>query len=148
MDISILNSINEQFALREIKPDQYSPLSLAFIGDCVFDLVVKTVIVTVANCPANALHRKTSRIVKAESQAKMADFFLESGVLTEVEQNMYRRGRNAKSYTSAKNASISDYRKATGVEALVGYLYLIGDTARLVELVKLGMEAINDEKSD
>ena len=88
----------------------------------VFDIVIKTVIVEQANCPVNLLHKKTSMFVKAETQAQMVEELL--SLLSEEEQNIVRRGRNAKSYTTAKNASVSDYRKATGLEALIGYLYL------------------------
>ncbi|MBR4719850.1 MAG: ribonuclease III [Lachnospiraceae bacterium] len=143
--ISILNNIKEQFSLKEMDVNSYSPLSLAFIGDSVFDLVVKTVIVGRANCPANVLHRRTSNIVKAESQSRMAQWYIDNNILSEEENNIFRRGRNAKSVTTAKNASIADYRRATGVEALIGYLYLMGRTDRLVELVKLGMEAVRTD---
>ena len=108
----------------------------------VFDLVVKTVMVEKANCPANVLHRKTSAVVKAESQAKMAQWFIDNDTLSDEENGIYKRGRNAKSPTTAKNASVSDYRRATGIEALIGYRYLLGRTERLVELIKLGMEAV------
>lgn len=141
-EINILESIRLQFSLKDINVNRYSPLSLAFIGDSVFDLVVKTVMVEKANCPANVLHRKTSDIVRAEFQSKMAQWYLDNGILDEEENDIYRRGRNAKSATTAKNASVADYRKATGVEALIGYLYLNNRTDRLVELIRLGMEAV------
>lgn len=141
-EINILESIRSQFSLKDINVNRYSPLSLAFIGDSVFDLVVKTVMVEKANCPANVLHRKTSAIVRAEFQSKMAQWYLDNGILDEEENDIYRRGRNAKSATTAKNASVADYRKATGVEALIGYLYLNNRTDRLVELIRLGMEAV------
>ena len=137
---SILEDIRSQFLLKDVDVNSYSPLSLAFIGDSVFDLVVKTVMVEKANCPANVLHKRTSSIVRAESQARMAQWYLDNDILSEEESNIYRRGRNAKSVTTAKNASVADYRRATGVEALIGYLYLLGRTDRLVELIKLGME--------
>ena len=141
---TILCNIKSQFQLEDKDIKQYSPLTLAFIGDCVFDLVVKTVIVEMGNCSANKLHIKTSKIVKAESQAKMADMFADNGILSEEETGIYRRGRNAKSYTTAKNASVSDYRKATGVEALIGYLYLENRMDRLVELIKTGMNYLDN----
>ncbi len=142
MDGGILDSIKLRFGLGEVDVSSYSPLTLAFIGDCVFDLVVKTVMVERANCPANKLHRKTSALVKAESQSVMAKWFTDNNILTENEITVYRRGRNTKSATTAKNASVGDYRRATGVEALIGYHYLSGNTERLVELIKLGMEAV------
>ena len=140
MDVSILENIKDKFGLADIDVNGYSPLSLAFIGDCVFDLVVKTVVVERANRSANILHRKTSRIVRAQSQAQMMMWFIEKGILSDEELAIYKRGRNAKSPTTAKNASVGDYRKATGLEALIGYLYLKNRTSRIVELIKIGMD--------
>lgn len=146
MEAGILDNIKLQFGLSDVDASSYSPLTLAFIGDCVFDLVVKTVMVERANCPANKLHRKTSAIVKAGSQSEMAKWFNDNDILTEDEVAIYRRGRNAKSATTAKNASVGDYRRATGVEALIGYHYLSGNTKRLVELIRLGIDAVEKGK--
>lgn len=134
----ILLTVNEIFNSKEVRPNEYSPLALAFIGDSVFDLVIKSVIVEKANCQVNKLQNKTSKIVRATTQALIVDALKD--LLTEEEANIYRRGRNAKPYTKAKNASYSEYCKATGLEALVGYLYLKGETKRLVSLIKLGLE--------
>ncbi len=144
MELSILDNIMAQFSLDKINVNGYSPLTLAFIGDCVFDLVVKTVMVERANRSANSLHRRTSGIVKAQSQSLMVTWFIDNDILSEEELAVYRRGRNAKSPTTAKNASVGDYRKATGLEALIGYLYLQNRTSRLVELVRTGMEVIEE----
>lgn len=134
----ILSTVNEEFSLKEVRPNEYSPLSLAFIGDSVFDVVIKSIFVEKANCQVNKLQTKTSKIVRATSQALIADALKD--VLSEEEANILRRGRNAKPYTKAKNASYGEYCKATGLEALVGYLYLKGETKRLVELIKIGLE--------
>ena len=134
----ILLTVNETFNSKEVRPNEYSPLALAFIGDSVFDLVIKSVIVEKANCQVNKLQNKTSKIVRATTQALIVDALKDE--LSEEEANIYRRGRNAKPYTKAKNASYSEYCKATGLEALVGYLYLKGETKRLVSLIKLGLE--------
>ena len=134
----ILLTVNEIFNSKEVRPNEYSPLALAFIGDSVFDLVIKSVIVEKANCQVNKLQNKTSKIVRATTQALIVDALKD--VLTEEEANIYRRGRNAKPYTKAKNASYSEYCKATGLEALVGYLYLKGDTERLIALINTGLE--------
>ena len=144
MDLSILENIKLKFGLEDIDVNSYSPLSLAFIGDCVFDLVVKTVEVEKANRPAKALHRKTSSIVKAVSQARMVERFLDNNELSNEELAIYKRGRNAKSATTAKNASVGDYRKATGLEALIGYLYLNNRTDRLVDLIKAGIDSLKE----
>lgn len=111
----------------------YSPLTLAFIGDSIYDLLIRTMVVKQANQSNHALHKKCARMVKAETQSKMMDGILE--LLTEEEMQVFRRGRNAKMATMAKHASMTDYKKATGFEALLGYLYLKGDKKRLLELV-------------
>ena len=86
------------------------------------------------------MHKKSSNLVKAETQANIIKAIMDD--LSEEELGYYKRGRNAKSYTSAKNASISDYRMATGFEALIGYLYLTGQTDRMTEIVKLGLSKV------
>ncbi|MCR5302482.1 MAG: ribonuclease III [Lachnospiraceae bacterium] len=135
--IDLLNEIKERFELSGADPGQYSPLALAFIGDSIYGAVAKTVVVLRGNAPANKLDREAVSIVKAVKQAKAADHLLENGLLTEEEEKIYRRGRNANSPTSAKNASMAEYRKATGLEALIGYLYLTGDMERVVELMHI-----------
>lgn len=127
--------IKEQFYIPEVDIHTYSPLALAYIGDGVFDLVVRTVIVGKGNTKPNQLHLRASQIVKAQTQARMVGAL--EDVLSEEEKDVYRRGRNAKSQSTAKNASLADYRKATGFEALVGYLYLTDRFQRVVELTKI-----------
>lgn len=140
-----LEEIKSQFALDGNRLNEYSPLTLAFIGDAVYGMAVKSVIVLKGNCPANELNSKSVMYVKAVSQAKIAQFFTDNSILSEEEADILRRGRNAKASSTAKNASVGDYRKATGLEALMGYLYLKDDNARLVELVKMGVDIIDGE---
>ena len=121
---------------------QYSPLVLAYMGDAVYELMIRTLVVNQGNAQVNKLHKRSAGLVKAEAQARMALALQED--LTETERAVYRRGRNAKSYTSAKNASIRDYRTATGFEALAGYLYLSGQPERLAELVRLGLMKLGE----
>ena len=104
--------IRERFNIKKQDIRTYSPLTLAYIGDGVFDLIIRTVVVDKGNTSPNELHRHTSSIVKAHTQALMAEALMEE--LTEEEHDVYRRGRNAKSFTTAKNATVADYRKATG----------------------------------
>ena len=138
---NLTESIKNVLGLKEISPAQLSPLVLAYIGDSIFDLVIKTYLLdTKGNMQVNKLNKKTSSIVKAESQSAMIGVI--EPMLSEHEEAVYKRGRNAKSYTSAKNASISDYRRATGFEALMGYLYLSGQYERMMELVKAGLESL------
>ena len=138
--ISLLDLIKQSFELKEVDIRAYSPLTLAYIGDCIFDLVIRTVVVERGNEPANKLHRKTVTYVKAQTQAAMIEALLPE--LSEEEISVYKRGRNAKSYTSAKNASVGDYRKATGLETLMGYLYLTGEESRMLELIKTGLQRL------
>ncbi len=107
----------------------YSPLVLAYIGDGVYELVIRTILVKQANCPANRLHKKASSLVKASAQSGMMEIL--EPLLTEEEESVYRRGRNAHSATMAKHATMADYRRATGFEALMGYLYLKEDCSRM-----------------
>ena len=113
----------------------YSPLTLAYIGDAVYELIIRSMIVTEGNAPVNKMHKRSSSLVKAETQAEYIKYMLENELLNEEEMRIYKRGRNAQSYTKAKNASVTDYRMATGFEALVGYLYLSGQNERMLELV-------------
>lgn len=138
--LSLLGLIKERFDCRETDIRAYSPLTLAYIGDVVYDLVIRTVVVERSNRATNELHKKTVLYVKAQTQARMIEALLEQ--LSQEEEAVYRRGRNAKSYTTAKNASVADYRKATGLEALIGYLYLTEQMERILELVKTGIEAV------
>ena len=128
---------HESFHLEEKDLRTYSPLTLAYIGDGVYELVIRTVLVKKGNCPVNQLHRKASSLVKAASQSAMMEFI--EPMLTEEEHSVYRRGRNAHSPTMAKHATMADYRRATGFEALMGYLYLKEDFCRIVELVRAGI---------
>ncbi|MCI7106439.1 MAG: ribonuclease III [Agathobacter sp.] len=140
MSRGIDSYIREQFEVPDVDIRTYSPLALAYIGDGVFDLVIRSVVVGKGNTRANQLHQRTSQIVKAHTQALMIEYLQDQ--LTEEETEIYRRGRNAKSPTMAKNATMADYRKATGLEALVGYLYLTDRFERVVELVRIGAEGL------
>lgn len=116
----------------------YSPLTLAYIGDAVYDLIIRTVVVARANRPANELHRTTVKYVSANAQSGIVQALMDK--LTEEEQAVYRRGKNSKPHTTAKNASVTDYMKATGFEAVIGYLYLTDRMDRVLELVGKGLE--------
>jgi len=139
----MLEQIKSVFACKEQDVRAYSPLTLAYMGDAIYELVIRSVVVERANRSANDLHKKTVRYVKAETQSAMIQALLTE--LTPDEEAVYKRGRNAKSYTAAKNASLGDYRKATGFEALMGFLYLTNQTDRLLYLVKKGIELVGME---
>ncbi len=133
-DLMLAEEIRTLFECKTVDIRTYSPLTLAYIGDAVYDLIIRTVIVEMGNRPANALHRMVIRYVNAGTQASMIEEL--QSELTEEETAVYHRGRNAKSYTAAKNASIIEYRKATGMEALCGYLYLQGRQERMLYLIR------------
>lgn len=133
-----LEQIKAVFACGSTDVRTYSPLTLAYIGDGVYDLIIRSVVVERANRPAGQLHRLTVQYVKAQAQAGIIDRLLPC--LTEEEEAVYKRGRNASPHTVSRNASRTDYQKATGFEALIGYLYLKGSMDRLLFLVKQGIE--------
>ncbi|MCR4925338.1 MAG: ribonuclease III [Clostridiales bacterium] len=113
----------------ECNPKQLSPLTLAFIGDTVYDLFVREMLICQANRPANKLHREAVKRVRAKAQAQAVELILP--LLTDEEKDILKRGRNAHTNHLPKNASESDYHYATGFEALLGYIYLKGDIERL-----------------
>lgn len=124
-------------------PESAPPLVLAYIGDCVFDLIIKLLAAGKGNRQVHKLHEETSRYVQASSQSFMMRAMQEH--LSEREHAVYRRGRNTRSVTPAKNQSITDYRRATGFEALIGYLYLKHDYKRLTELVSIGLGSMEEK---
>lgn len=140
MAVSLNDYINERFDITSKDIRTYSPLTLAYIGDAVYDLVIRSILVNRGNTAVNNLHKKASAIVKAPSQAAVAASIMED--LTEEEKDIYRRGRNSKPHTKAKNATTMDYLDATGFEAVVGFLYLTDNMDRICELVKLGIERL------
>lgn len=140
-DLTLLAKIKEEFQCKENDIRSYSPLTLAYIGDSIYDLVIRTLVVEKGNRAANNLHKMTVKYVNAGTQATMIEDLLSE--LTEEETAVYHRGRNAKSYTTAKNASVADYRKATGMEALLGYLYLMDQMDRALELIKSGINKLD-----
>ena len=132
-----LMQLKELFHLEDQDLRSYSPLTLAYIGDGVYELVIRTILVKKGNCPVNRLHKKASSLVKAGAQSAIMEVIEEK--LTPEELSVYRRGRNAHSPTMAKHATMADYRRATGFEALMGYLYLKEDYTRMLTLVRMGI---------
>ena len=128
-----LIQLKELFHLEDQDLRSYSPLTLAYIGDGVYELIIRTILVKKGNCPVNRLHKKASSLVKAGAQSAIMEVIEEE--LTPEELSVYRRGRNAHSPTMAKHATMADYRRATGFEALMGYLYLKEDYTRILTLV-------------
>lgn len=134
----LLDEIHQFFPAEEKDIRCISPLKLAYLGDAVFEIIIRTLTIDRMGGPVKKLHKETSSIVNAKSQASLVLAMLP--YLTEEENAAYRHGRNARASSVAKHADIHDYRNATGLEALFGYLYLSGRTARAIELLKLAMD--------
>ena len=144
-NVSLNEALTGFFGVEEKDIKSYNPLALAFLGDGVYELIIRTLVTNDGNRSPAKLHYISSSIVKAAAQAKSADRI--ENILTDEEKDVMRRGKNANSPTRSKNASLKDYRKATGFEALLGYLYLKGDDRRILEVVKYGLgDLIKNDK--
>ena len=141
-----LNCFKEAMKLKEVEAREYSPLALAYLGDAVYELAIRTFVMNHGNTQVNKMHKKTAGLVKAEAQANFYKVLEEE--LTEEEKAVYRRGRNAKSVTMAKHATMKDYRMATGFEALMGYLYLTEQMERMAELLGHGLKKLGELEED
>ena len=142
IDMNFDSYMKEVFHMQEVDVREYSPLTLAYIGDSVYDLVIKSLVVNKGNKQVQKLHKETSSFVQASAQSLMMRAMQE--VLTDEERAVYKRGRNAKSVSPAKNQSITDYRRATGFEALMGYLYLTKQWNRMIDLIKVGLDSLEE----
>lgn len=120
--------------------NEYSPLALAYIGDGVYEMFIRTYVLNKGNMPVNKMHKASRSFVCAEAQAQL--YYILEPILTEEELAVLKRGRNAKSISSPKNASIAEYRRATGLEALIGYLYLDHQIERIEYLMELGLKQL------
>ena len=140
------SQIKKQFEIKDLDIRTFSPLTLAYIGDSVFDIIIRSIVLANGNVPVSKIHKNCSKIVCAKSQAALIDAIFDD--LSDGEKEVTLRGRNAKSKTTAKNASVLDYRKATSLEALLGYLYMDGNIKRLYELVNLGLDRIGGIKNE
>ncbi|MFQ9116051.1 Mini-ribonuclease 3 [Eubacterium sp.] len=146
MNSDIFEIIKQNMDLDDINITDYSPLTLAYIGDGIYEIVIRTVIVDETNRQVNKIHKAASNLVKAGTQAKMIHYIMDD--LTDEELTIYKRGRNAKAVTRAKNASMSEYRTATGFEALMGWLYLTGQSERMMKLIKKSVTVFTAEDNN
>ncbi|MCR4614877.1 MAG: ribonuclease III [Clostridiales bacterium] len=128
----------------ETNPKLLSPLTLAFIGDSVFELMMREYYVKQANRPVKALHSLSADHVCANAQSQAAEIIIP--MLTEEEQAVFRRGRNAHTSHTPKSSTEQDYHKATGLEALFGFLYLNGEAERIAELFGVITDAIEERE--
>ena len=134
-----INSLLKKEEIPEI--NTLSPLSLAFLGDSVYEMFIRTKILSNGNRPTNELHKIAVGYVKAKAQAGAAHKIFD--MLTEEETTIYKRGRNTNIHTVPKNADMADYRHATALETLIGYLYLKGDNERLLTLLNVAFDSLS-----
>ena len=134
----ILDYLLKPFNIERKEAKEFSPLVLAYIGDAVYDLIVRSILVSMGNRPVNKLNKDATSLVKAGAQSEIVKLI--SDKLSEEEYTVFKRGRNSSPHTMAKNASMTDYKYATGFEALIGFLYLDNRCDRALELVKLGID--------
>ena len=139
---SLLSLIRKETAGHLLDVKRMKPLALAYIGDTVFDLYIRSRIVLTKEEAPKLMHTEAVQYVKAASQAQMMKQIMDA--LTEEEMEAFKRGRNQKSLTVPKNASLIDYKWATGFEALLGYLYILGREARLYELMRLATKRFEE----
>lgn len=136
--VELPQDILESFGCGEQDIRNFSPLTLAYIGDCVYELIVRTVVVERGNRPPQKLHKESAEFSKAGTQRKIYEALLDE--VTKEEADILRRGKNAHFHTKAKNATVSEYKSATALEALFGYLYLTGRMERVLELLRIGLQ--------
>ena len=135
--VMLPEGIRESFGCKEQDIRSFSPLTLAYIGDCVYELIVRTVVVERGNRQPQKLQKESSEFSRAGTQCRIYEALLFE--VTEEEADILRRGKNAHFHTKARNATPGEYRKATALEALIGYLYLTGRMERVLELLKIGI---------
>lgn len=134
----ILDYLLKPFNIERKEAKEFSPLVLAYIGDAVYELIIRSILVSMGNRPVNKLNKDATSLVKASAQSEIVKLI--SDKLSEEEYTVFKRGRNSSPHTMAKNASMTDYKYATGFEALIGFLYLDNRCDRALELVKLGID--------
>lgn len=121
-------------------------IALAFEGDAVYSMYIRRHLIFQGLTKPNQLHREATKYVSAKAQAYLISLMLEEGILTEKEEDIYKRGRNANSHTKAKNTDIVTYRMSTGFEAVMGYLHMTEDIERLEELIDWCIQQVEESK--
>jgi len=134
----IISSMRKDFDIKPMDVMTLNPLVLAYIGDAVYEAYIRTMLVINVRTNVNMLHKMSIKYVKAKAQSDIVHRI--SDKLTQDEQDVVRRGRNAKSATVPKHAEVTDYRYSTGFEALIGYLYLVNNLERLMEILRISVE--------
>ena len=137
----MLKEIKKQFDINDKPADKIGPLKLAYLGDAVYEMIIRTVLMDERERPVKKMNKKAQSLVNATTQAEIAAVITDD--LSEEEKAVFLRGRNAKSSSVSKHSDIHDYRIATGLESLFGYLYLKDDMERAVELVKIAFDRLD-----
>lgn len=119
---------------------QCNGLTLAYVGDAVYELYIRKYAISLGYSRVNDLHKKVIHFTSGNAQAALMHYLLEINFLTEEEIGVFKRGRNSHVHTQRKNMNIQDYLDATGFEALIGYLYLLQNETRIDEIVKIAIE--------
>jgi ribonuclease-3 family protein len=138
MEESLRQQILTAFPQKTVDIRTYSPMALAFLGDAVYSLFIRTTVVARGNRQAEKLHNETTRLVRAQKQAEIGKAVYD--LLAPREQKIYRRGRNAHPMHHARGASLEEYLQATALETLCGYLFLQGETERIAQILRTGIE--------
>ena len=136
------------YVLRDIDVKQLNALALAYMGDAVYEQAVREHLLRSGRVRPNVLHKEATQYVSAKSQATILAEMLESGFLTEEEEAIMRRGRNAKSGSVPKNTNVGTYKSSSGFEAVIGYVHLLGRTERTKELIDESIRFIEKTKED
>lgn len=136
--MDLFEGLNQHLKLEAFKTNSYSPIALAYMGDSIYDLVIRTMVVNEGAKAVGKIHKEVSGYVNAKAQAEI--YYKIEPILTEEERAVFRRGRNAKSNSTPKNTDLKTYKHATGFEAILGYLYMLGNLDRIIELIALGIE--------
>ena len=121
-------------------------IALAFEGDAVYSMYIRRHLIFQGLTKPNQLHREATKYVSAKAQANLISLMLEEVILTEKEEDIYKRGRNANSHTKAKNTDIVTYRMSTGFEAVMGYLHMTEAIERLEELIDWCIQRVEESK--
>ena len=141
-DIDLLSRITDLLGLEKKDVNAMPALTLAYLGDCVYELVIRSMLVESGITHVSELNKAAVGLVRASAQKDV--FFAIEDELDDEEKAVFKRGRNVKSTSCPKNASVSDYHTATGFEALMGYLYAKGRIDRLLALIKLGISKLRE----
>lgn len=128
-----------------MQPEQMNGLSLAYIGDAIYELMIREYIISLGVTKVNNLHKNVIKYTSGTSQAQIIHYFLANNILKEDELSIFKRGRNSHIKSARKNINLADYLDATGFEALMGYLYLKKDNDRLNELINLSIGLMKGE---